>query len=332
MIIFKAVKQTDLKKLETIIKKKIDDVNKVDRNGRTPMHYAALDGNLEVVKLFLKYNAKVNPNDNDGYTPLHYAAINGHLEVVQHIVKHSANVNQINNRVNSPVYYALLKGHIRVVLYLVEQGVDVNLADKWGNTPLHYAALYGHIGVLELLLKKDDVDINQNNNDQKSSLFFAATKNHLKAGEILLKYGADFSNAINDQDKSLLCDFYEKIIEYIANKIVAEHAEYEYKMLAFAMVAHNRLGADSLLHVNNNNFNDLIEYILDLSSPLKVILNDIPKAHHDKIKEKVKVLQKNQNTPINNVNVNDCRIMGSDPNISTVLRIMGSDPNISTVL
>jgi ankyrin repeat protein len=132
MIIFKAVKQTDLKKLETIIKKKIDDVNKVDRNGRTPMHYAALDGNLEVVKLFLKYNAKVNPNDNDGYTPLHYAAINGHLEVVQHIVKHSANVNQINNRVNSPVYYALLKGHIRVVLYLVEQGVDVNLADKWG--------------------------------------------------------------------------------------------------------------------------------------------------------------------------------------------------------
>lgn len=291
----------------------------VNIHDRTPIHCAALNGDLKVVKLLLKNNTNVNPDGNGGYSPLHYAATNGHLEVVKHIINQGANVNQINNRGNSPVHDALLKGHVSVVLHLVEQGVDVNLADKWGNIPIHYAALYGHIGVLELLLKKDDVDINQNNNDQKSSLFFAATKNHLKAREILLKYGADFSNAINDQDKSLLCDFYEKIIEYIANKIVAEHAEYEYKMLAFAMVAHNRLGADSLLHVNNNNFNDLIEYILDLSSPLKVILNDIPEAHHDKIKEKVKVLQKNQNTPINNVNVNDCRIIGSDPNIPTVL-------------
>jgi len=118
MKIFEAVKKADLEILERIIKQKTDVVNMVNIHGRTPIHYAALNGDLEVVKLLLKYNANVNPDDNGGYSPLYYAATYGHLEVVKHIVNQGANVNQINNRGNSPMHDALLKGHVSVVLHL----------------------------------------------------------------------------------------------------------------------------------------------------------------------------------------------------------------------
>ena len=57
--------------------------NSPDEFGWTPIHYAAMKGQHEVVKEVAKYVADVNPPDNNGDTPLHVAAFYGHLEVVK---------------------------------------------------------------------------------------------------------------------------------------------------------------------------------------------------------------------------------------------------------
>jgi hypothetical protein len=39
---------------------------------RTPLHYAAKNGQFQCVRLLLKYGANPNATDGDGYTPVHY--------------------------------------------------------------------------------------------------------------------------------------------------------------------------------------------------------------------------------------------------------------------
>jgi len=59
-----------------------EDVNKRDELGRTPLMYAARDGNLEKVKQLLKRGADVNLQDNNGRTALRYATAFGYEEII----------------------------------------------------------------------------------------------------------------------------------------------------------------------------------------------------------------------------------------------------------
>ena len=53
---------------------------------RTPLHYGALGGNLEVVKHFCNLLNYKNPSDDNGITPLHSAAYAGHIDIVKYLV------------------------------------------------------------------------------------------------------------------------------------------------------------------------------------------------------------------------------------------------------
>lgn len=46
-------------------------------NGNTPLHYAAVSGNPDLVRLLLKHGAEVNAVNRGGYTPLYYLAASG---------------------------------------------------------------------------------------------------------------------------------------------------------------------------------------------------------------------------------------------------------------
>ena len=61
-------------------------INQTNHLGDTPMHNAARDGHLEVVKCFLAINPD-NPENSYGITPLHKAAIKGHFDIFQEIFK-----------------------------------------------------------------------------------------------------------------------------------------------------------------------------------------------------------------------------------------------------
>ena len=54
-------------------------VQAVDGKGATALHYAALNGNLEMARMLGTHNADPNARDNEKNTPLHYAA-RGHFD------------------------------------------------------------------------------------------------------------------------------------------------------------------------------------------------------------------------------------------------------------
>ena len=59
------------------------DVGSKDKDGRTPLSWAAENGHEAVVKLLVEKGANVDSKDNSGRTPLSLAAKKGHEAVVQ---------------------------------------------------------------------------------------------------------------------------------------------------------------------------------------------------------------------------------------------------------
>ncbi|QQR49141.1 ankyrin repeat domain-containing protein [bacterium] len=48
-----------------------------DSEGKTPLHHAAISGNIKITKKLLEIKADVESTDNTGKTPLFYAALHG---------------------------------------------------------------------------------------------------------------------------------------------------------------------------------------------------------------------------------------------------------------
>ena len=57
----------------------------VNNHGRTPLHSACRNGNVEAVKLLVKLGEDyyLDLRDNDGWVPIHLAAMYSHVEVVK---------------------------------------------------------------------------------------------------------------------------------------------------------------------------------------------------------------------------------------------------------
>jgi len=96
-------------------------------NHLTPIHFAALNGNLELVKYLVGQGADVNARGIDGMTVLLYASKSGNLELVKYLVDDlGMNIKEKDKLGFTPLHYSLISGNVDVIKYLVENGADVN--------------------------------------------------------------------------------------------------------------------------------------------------------------------------------------------------------------
>ena len=77
----------------------------------TPLHVAAMNGNVEICKLILNCVDDKNPKGKYGYTPLFLAATNGHFEVCKMIIERVKDKNLSINGVTTPFRIAAHNGH-----------------------------------------------------------------------------------------------------------------------------------------------------------------------------------------------------------------------------
>ncbi|KAG7166874.1 Ankyrin-1-like 3, partial [Homarus americanus] len=107
--------------------------------GRTPLHQAAITGNLQLVRLL---------------TALHLAARAGHRNIVELLLARGAQVNVLDDHGRTPLHLAAEAGHTNIVKSLIECEADVNLKDKINEASLlHLAAESGHLDTVYRLVK-----------------------------------------------------------------------------------------------------------------------------------------------------------------------------------
>lgn len=224
-----AARKGDVKKLKALLEQDPKLVNDKDGNGDTPLHQAALHGQVAAVQLLLEAGADVNakntygaylPGDywgavsgsntqsdpvkilyaqgnNDeyrknGYTPLHLAMFStNHKKVVDLLVSKGANVNDQNASGATPLMFAVMRGQKDDVTYLLEHGANPNLADAYGDTPLMCALQMSYQSLVQPLIDKG-ADVNAVAQDTKRPLTYAMSNTKLDSSVVTLlkKHGA----------------------------------------------------------------------------------------------------------------------------------------------
>jgi len=164
------------------------DINKQDKDGHTPLMYAAGLGYDRIVRLLLASGAKasINKQDKKGNTALIYASVHGfmymsaayrhdaamrHVAIVALLLEEGAKVNMQDDYGYTALMLILnsTKGgfgnqYVKEVVHLLIQAqADVNIQDRVGRTALMSAVKFGDVSIVRLLLENGaKVDIQDN--------------------------------------------------------------------------------------------------------------------------------------------------------------------------
>ncbi|XP_016296462.1 ankyrin-3-like isoform X18 [Sinocyclocheilus anshuiensis] len=129
------------------------DTNATTRQGISPLHLAAQEGNVDMVTLLLARETAINLGNKSGLTPLHLAAQEDKVNVSEVLVNHGATIDPETKMAYTPLHVACHYGNIKMVHFLLKNQAKVNAKTKNGYTPLHQAAQQGHTHIINLLLQ-----------------------------------------------------------------------------------------------------------------------------------------------------------------------------------
>eukprot|EP01132_Coremiostelium_polycephalum_P002243 gene2243-2765_t len=230
-------------------------------DGWTPLYTAAYKGNIETALSLLSMSASVDSHNLEGWTPLHAACAEGHLQMAELLIDtYKADINRQNSQGTTPLFHSCSQGHLDLVKMLISHGADPELSRPGGWKPIHIACynendditryLIEEVGVdlnctnteikdyapihilisteeprleiIELLLKKNTININQKNINGSTPLHLAVFWNHFKILQLLLKYNAnlDIKNNKGRTPLSLACHYgNEEIAKFLAEKM-----------------------------------------------------------------------------------------------------------------
>jgi ankyrin repeat protein len=142
-------------KVNQAMHKWLFDNNPKKKNGYSLLHWAAVNGHINICKQILDKAYEKNPECDSDFlkcTPLHYASEKGHTEIAKMILEKIDNKNPKNVNGETPLHYAAKCGHLQICQMIIEVIDDTNPQDIKGFTPLHYAASHGHSEICEQIL------------------------------------------------------------------------------------------------------------------------------------------------------------------------------------
>ncbi|KAK3900984.1 ankyrin repeat-containing domain protein [Staphylotrichum tortipilum] len=202
--------------------------NLADRDGKTPLCWAAQRGHAAVVDHLLNIKANVNAKTQSGWTPLHFAAQAGSTSVIRILLPH-ADPNAVADDCTTPLVAALQAGDqgeaaVRLLLpfdyvslhqqvqrgdeglvqHLLEAGYNINMKDHWGRTPLHALVTSDNedrIRMATLLLASSPKpDLTIEDTEGLTPVRLALRESRMPLVKLFLRSGAGLTREITAED------------------------------------------------------------------------------------------------------------------------------------
>ena len=161
-----------------------DNIDAVDRMGRTALILAALKGDLTVIEQLIRHGANINATDEDGSTAL--------LCTVEYLPTRAVVSEQIINDADDVPEE---ESRIKIAEWLIKNGADVTGQSSRlsGDSALHVAVKKGWGSEVEKFRFAKNFDINQRNNEGGTALHYVCET----VVAWLIEAGADV-NAVDD--------------------------------------------------------------------------------------------------------------------------------------
>ena len=150
-----AVRKGDLQQLESVLQQHPGlDINALhpnndDSEGKTVLHIAAEQGNVESIKRLLDHGVRVDVLDRDiggDHTPLFDAALRGHAWAVRYLLDAGASVSSRGILEGTPLHAVLYnkrsvnESHVETIKILLDSGASIDAeAPECGGTVVSYA-------------------------------------------------------------------------------------------------------------------------------------------------------------------------------------------------
>src|SRR5215467_468799 len=147
-----AAMKGDKAALRTLIQQKAD-VDAMQVDGATAMHWAVYHLDPEAVDLLIRAGAKVDIKNREGITPLHLASEYGDPKIIDKLIKAGADPKQKGPAGETMLMLAARVGNPDAITVLIAAGADVNAREPLrGTTALMWAVEQRHPEAVAALL------------------------------------------------------------------------------------------------------------------------------------------------------------------------------------
>jgi uncharacterized protein len=138
--LFEALQKDSLKAAAALLESEALDVNALNDKGESVLMIAALKGKVDLCELLIKRGAKVN---KEGWTPLHYAATGPEPKTVALLLARGAELEAESPNKNTALMMSVRYGPEASVDLLLAQGADLKRVNAGGWNAVELAANVG---------------------------------------------------------------------------------------------------------------------------------------------------------------------------------------------
>ncbi|KAJ4106327.1 hypothetical protein NW761_000195 [Fusarium oxysporum] len=169
--------------------------------GNTPLHLAAILGDVDIIKELLDYGADIRTSNNCGHIPLVLAVRHGRKLAYKKLLE-LGTVDICGENCRTALIEAASVKNLALMETLIEDGAMVDLPDDTGQTALMEASKRGHAQIVKLLLEKKS-DVDRQDHDRNTALMKACIGDHADVIELLVAAKARLDIENNKGDAAL---------------------------------------------------------------------------------------------------------------------------------
>jgi len=210
-----AIKRGDAAAARALVAKHAD-VNAVESDGTTPLHWTVERDDLALAELLIAAGAKPTVANRLGVTPLHLAATNGSAAMVERLLTAGADPNAAMPGGETVLMTAARTGNASVIKALIARGADIEAKEaQKGQTALMWAAAENNAAAINALVSAG-ANVHASSSGRFTPLLFAVRGGHIDATRALLDAGADVNEKMTDGMSALVLAVYNAHYELAA--------------------------------------------------------------------------------------------------------------------